>query len=69
MLSGSRTIISAVIAAIPSVANLFGFEAAPGFTEQATEIVMSVVTIGGALAAIIFRLKAEAPGWFAKKPE
>lgn len=66
-LTGYRTIIASVIAAIPALANVLGFETAPGFTEEATEIVLGIITLGGAAAAIYFRLKATLPGWFAKK--
>jgi hypothetical protein len=68
-MNGYRTIVSAVIAALPALANLLGFEVAPGFSEEATEAVMDVITVGGTIAAIYFRLKATVPGWFAKKPE
>ena len=67
MFSGYKTIIGAVIAAIPSIATLFGFETSPDFTGQATEIAGAIVTLLGTVLAIYGRVVAVAPGWFAKK--
>ena len=66
-MQGYRTILSAVIAAIPALAGLLGFEVAPGFTEEATQTALEIITIAGAIAAVYYRLKATAPGWLVKK--
>lgn len=67
MLSGYKTLIGAVIAALPSVATLFGFETSPDFTGQATEIAGAIVTLVGTAFAVYGRLVAQAPGWFSKR--
>lgn len=67
MFSGYRTFIGLAIAAVPTFAGLFGFDVAPGFTEQATEAVTEFVTMVGLAVAFYGRLKAQAPGWLIKK--
>jgi hypothetical protein len=67
MMNGYKTILGSLIAATPAFANLMGFDVAPGFGEEATAILMDVITIVGVAIAIYGRLVAQAPGWFAKK--
>lgn len=68
-MNGYRTFIGLAIAAVPNIAALLGFDTAPGFGEQATEITEAIITIIGLGVALYGRLVATAPGWFAKKPE
>jgi len=66
MLDGLKTFIGILIAAAPSIAGLFGYHAMPGFSEQATQIAMDMITLAGAAFAIYGRLVANTPGWFAR---
>jgi hypothetical protein len=66
MLSGFKTIIGALIAAMPALAGLFGYDVAPRFGEEATELIEDSIVLAGTIIAIYGRLVAQAPGWFAK---
>lgn len=68
-LSGSKTLIGILIAAIPNVAQLFGYEVAAGFSDEASQAVNEIITIIGLAFATYGRLVAQAPGWLAKKGE
>jgi hypothetical protein len=67
MLNGYKTYVGLIIAAIPNVAHLFGYETLPGFSEQAAEVVDSFITVTGLVVALYGRLVAQVPGWFAPK--
>jgi len=67
MIQGYRTFIGILISAVPTLATFLGFDTAPNFVGDATEIAGAIVTLIGAGVAIYGRLKAETPGWFAKK--
>jgi len=45
---------------------MLGYHVAPGFSEQATQLLMDIVTLVGAAFALYGRLVATVPGWFAK---
>lgn len=67
MLNGKKTYIGIAVAAAPLVAKLFGYEVAPGFDAEATEVLTQLVSAVGLLIAAFGRAKAELPGKFAKK--
>ena len=69
MLSGYKTIIGIIIAAVPTVATFFGYETSSDFEGQATEMLAGLLTIGGLCFALYGRLKATVPGWFAKSSD
>lgn len=68
-MSGYKTLLGAAIAAVPALAGLLGYDVAPGFSEQANDLISEIITVVGAVLAIYGRLVATVPGWFAKKPE
>ena len=65
-MNGYKTLIGAIIAAVPTIATLVGFETSPDFEGDATELVAGIITLAGAAFAIYGRLVATAPGWFSK---
>lgn len=67
MLTGYKTIIGALIAAVPAVANLLGFDVAPGFSEQANQAITDILALIGGAIAIYGRLAAQTPGWLVKR--
>lgn len=66
-LSGYKTFLGIAIAAVPTVAQILGFETSPGFAQDATELVEQLLQIAGLALALYGRLTASSPGWFAKK--
>lgn len=68
-MNGYKTLIGAAIAAVPALASLFGFEVAPGFSEEANAAVTDILALIGAAIAIYGRLVAQTPGWLVKKGE
>lgn len=66
-MNGLKTILGIGISITPLVASLIGFDTAPKFTGDATEIAGAIVTLAGALFALYGRLVATVPGWFAKR--
>lgn len=61
-LFASKTLWGVVIAALPSLAKLFGYDIADvaGFTQGANEAVDGIVTLVGSALAVYGRLKATA---------
>ncbi len=68
MLSGYKTYIGLLVAAVPTVASLFGYDTSPSFQDDFTHAAEDIVTVAGLIIALYGRLYATAPGWFAKKP-
>lgn len=68
-MTGYKTILGALIAAVPTLAALFGFDVAPGFSEEANAAVTDILTLIGAAIAIYGRLVAQTPGWLIKKDQ
>ena len=66
MLNGYKTYLGLIVAAAPNIASLFGYDTAPGFSEQATALAVELMTILGLAVAAYGRAKAEVPGWFSK---
>lgn len=58
---GSKTIWGLVIAAVPTVAKLFGFELAGDFTAQLSALIDQLVTLGGLAFAAYGRAVALRP--------
>ena len=69
MINGYRTYIGILVALVPTVASLFGYDVSPQLSEQATGLIEDGVTLAGLLIAFYGRLVATAPGWFARRPE
>lgn len=65
-LQGYRTYISIIIAVLPTVVGMFGFQLADGALDQIASLLGDLITIGGAIAAFYFRAKAEVPGFLVK---
>lgn len=68
-MNGYKTLVGLAIAAIPNIATMFGFDTAPSFQGDATELVSAIIQVGGLLFALYGRLVATVPGWFTRKPE
>lgn len=66
-LSGYRTYIGLIVAAVPTIAGIFGFDTAANFTPEVTELFEQLLTLIGLGIAFYGRAKATVPGWFAKK--
>lgn len=67
MMNGYKTFIGLAIAAVPTLAHIFGYTVAPGFEQSAGEIVDSIVQLIGLGFALYGRLVATVPGWFSKE--
>lgn len=67
MLDGYKTYLGIIVAVAPTIASMFGYTLAPEFGEQFTAIAFDIITLGGAAWAIYGRLKAQTPGWLARK--
>lgn len=61
MPEGTKTITGLLIAALPTILTLFGYDTAPDFNQNATEIASAIVTIGGLIYALYGRIKAQGP--------
>jgi hypothetical protein len=64
MLAGLKTITGILITVAPLGASLFGYDTAPNFTGEATEIAAALVTLIGAGIALYGRIVAQGPLWF-----
>lgn len=67
MLTGYKTYIGLLVALIPTIASLFGFEVSGTFSDEFTKLAEDAVTILGLGLAFYGRAKANSPGWFSKK--
>jgi len=67
MLSGYKTMIGALIAATPALANLMGYSVSGSFAGEASQLVDQIITLVGTVLAVYGRLVAQSPGWFAKQ--
>lgn len=67
MFDGAKRTAGLIISLIPAVMNLAGFETAPGFAEDALQIVEGVLGIVGVALTLIGIIKARGPMWFMKK--
>ena len=67
MFNGYKTYIGAGVALASTLARMLGYEVAPVFEAQATELALDLITAAGALFAIYGRAKVQTPGWFSKK--
>jgi len=54
----SRTVISAIIVLVAAIVNIFGYTIDPKTQAELIEMVMTIITAVGALAAIYFRVVA-----------
>lgn len=66
MLTGWKTYIGLLIAAMPAVANMFGYSVVPGFEDTASSIADQILEVIGLGIALYGRLKAETPGLLVK---
>lgn len=67
MFDGAKRTAGLIIALIPALMNLAGFETAPGFSEDAMQIVEGVLGITGVALTLYGIVKAKGPMWFQKK--
>lgn len=69
MFQGYRTYVGILIAVAPTIANIFGYEVTTAFGEQFPVAVDSVMQLIGSAIAVYGRLKADTPGWLAKRAQ
>jgi hypothetical protein len=67
MFDGFRRTAGLIISLIPALMNLAGFETAPGFTEDASQLVEGILGIVGVGLTLYGIIKAKGPMWFQKK--
>jgi Flp pilus assembly protein TadB len=67
MLDGAKTLIGVLIAALPTLATLLGYDTSPDLTGDLTEIGAGIMTIIGVGVAIYGRIVANGPMWFTKR--
>lgn len=67
MMKGYKTYLGLLVAAVPTLAGLFGFDVLPTFSEQFVETAERIITVVGLGIAAYGRLVAVVPGWFAKR--
>ena len=67
MFDGARRTACMLITLIPGLMQLLGFEVAPGFTEDATQIIEGAITIIGVGVTLWGIIAAKGPMWFQKK--
>ncbi len=66
-MNGYKTYIGILVALIPTVANLLGYDVSDSFSGEFEKSAEDVVTIVGLVLAFYGRAVATAPGWFAKR--
>lgn len=64
---GTNTLIGIVVALAPTVLSWFGYAPTPAFDAEFSSAFMAILTLVGGLYAAWGRLRANVPGWFAKK--
>lgn len=67
MFEGIKTLAGVLITIAPLAASLFGYDTAPSFSGDASELVAAGVTLLGSALAIYGRIKAKGPMWFQKR--
>ncbi len=67
MMSGKKTYIGIVIAMVPVIAGLFGYDVNSGWSEEATLAMDEIIVLVGGLIAAYGRTKAVVSGGFVKK--
>lgn len=65
--SGLNTYAGLAVAALALGLSVFGFDLAPGASEEINAFVLSVFEIAGLAYAAYGRAKAQSPGWLVKK--
>ena len=66
-LSGTKTYIGILVALIPTVASLMGYDTSVSFDQDATKLFEDGLTLLGLILAFYGRAVAVVPGLFAKK--
>lgn len=67
MFEGAKTLIGIIITVAPMIMSMFGYDTAPDFTGNATELSMAILSSAGAILVIYGRVKAQGPMWFTKR--
>lgn len=67
MFDGAKRTAGLIISLIPALMNLAGFETAPGFAEDAAQIVEGIIGIVGVGLTLYGIVTAKGPMWFQKK--
>ena len=67
MLNGSKTYIGLIVALLPTVAHLFGYEVTAAFSTEFSEVADQLMQLVGLGIAFYGRAAATAPGWIAKQ--
>lgn len=67
LMNGYKTYIGILVAAVPTIAHLFGYEVTESFAGQFTSLADLLVQIVGLCFAAYGRAVAESPGWLVKK--
>ena len=66
-MNGFKTYIGLIIAAVPTVANLLGYDVSASFPKEAETSLVDLITLVGLAFAFYGRSVAQVPGWFSKR--
>lgn len=67
MLNGYRTYTGLLVALVPTLANLFGYDVSTTFSEDFGKILEDFLTLVGLAMAFYGRAVAEVPGFLVKR--
>ena len=66
-MNGAKTYLGLLIAALPTVANLLGYDVSANFSAEAEEVLTDLITLVGLAFAFYARSVATVPGWFSRR--